>query len=59
MKRGKKGGTATAVVMNAAAEDKDEYFKPHFAQHLHERLAAPADSKAPEGEQDFIDWLNI
>jgi glutamate racemase len=48
-----------AVVMNAAAEDKDEYFKPHFAQRLQERLAAPSDSKAPEGEQDFIDWLNI
>jgi hypothetical protein len=44
--------------VNEPAIEEDNYFKPHFAKHLREMLAAPLDAKAPDGEQVFIDWLN-
>jgi hypothetical protein len=36
----------------------DDYFKSDFAMHVHQMLAAPLDENAPEGKQEFIDWLN-
>jgi hypothetical protein len=50
--------TIVTYVNQPAAEEAEEYFKPHFAKHLRETLAAPSDLHAPEGEQEFIDWLN-
>jgi len=43
---------------NTQVSEVDDYFKPHFAKHLHQRLSAPLDENAPEGAQDFMDWLN-
>jgi hypothetical protein len=47
-----------ATYANTPESEVDDYFKPHFAKHLHQRLSAPLDENAPEGTQNFMDWLN-
>jgi hypothetical protein len=53
--------TASVPVMkyaNVPALGDNDYFKPQFATHVLQMLAAPLDENAPEGKQEFIDWLN-
>jgi hypothetical protein len=57
---GTAGNTSSMTFATFAnvSSGNDDYFKPYFAEHLRRMIEAPLDATAPEGEQEFIDWLN-
>lgn len=46
------------VIAGSVAEPSHEQYRPEVLRKLHELAALPLDDAAPEGEREFMDWLN-